>query len=90
MLEDIIPFSFEWWAFNILGVTGAFYFLWRRTEPIRRILDRPHYEMRSDRLLWFVKASYSYINPRGFIGHVNFLMALPGAAFRYMKLRRQS
>jgi len=89
-MENMIPFSFEWWAFHVIGTIGAFYFLWRRTEPIRRTLDRPHYQMKSDGLFWFVKASYSYIGPRGFIGHVKFLMAFPGATRRYMKLKGQS
>ena len=29
-------YSFGWWAYYVLGMTGAFYLLWTLTGPIRR------------------------------------------------------
>jgi len=29
-------YSFQWWTFEILGMTGAAYLLWELTWPIRK------------------------------------------------------
>lgn len=36
-------------------------------------------------MTWFIKTSYSYINPEGFLGHLNFFVALPNAYWKYRK-----
>ncbi len=41
----------------------------------------------SDGLLWFIAASYRYIAPHTVAEHVRFVVSLPGAAWRYMRMR---
>lgn len=36
-------------------------------------------------LLWFVETSYGYVNPRGLLGHIKFIVELPFAAHRFLK-----
>ena len=39
-------------------------------------------------MLWFLKTSYSYINPRGLIEHLKFLRRLPVAALKFRRCMR--
>jgi len=39
---------------------------------------------------WFIRTSYSYINPRGVRQHIRFLRDLPGAYRRYAKCMRKA
>lgn len=50
---------------------------------------RKQYFKCSDRpLLWFIETSYGYINPRGLLEHVNFIVRLPRAAHGFLKIMR--
>ena len=37
---------------------------------------------------WFLKTSYSYIDPRGLVGHLKFVWRLPRAAMKFWRLTR--
>jgi hypothetical protein len=36
---------------------------------------------------WFLRESYRYVWPRGFVGHMKFAAQLPRAAWRFYRTR---
>ena len=39
-------------------------------------------------MIWFIRTSYGYINPNGFVEHLQFVVDLPGAYIRFRSSMR--